>query len=114
MKIILVIVALISLINQSSAQSLSREQVAELLAQRNISLTQLESRGSRLLLGEVTGAGKVTNDRIQVIVTTDQALLKNEIDSMDSMQPEVLQNLQSFRAQGTYFLKSDIKAVIVK
>jgi hypothetical protein len=105
MKIFLI--TLLCLFAVLKANALDRVTAQQLLAEKNVSLTSLESNGSQLLLGEITGAGRVIPAKVEVIFINEEAILKKEIESMD-------QGLSSFRAKGVYFLNTDIKGVILK
>ena len=96
--------------------ALDRVQAERLLQQRQVNLRQLEQGGSKLLLGEVTGAGFVLPaDRVQVILLNDRAVVKKEIEGMDFRPVSgKLSDLDSFRAGGTYFTREDIRGVVVR
>jgi hypothetical protein len=97
------------------AQNLSRTQIEQLLLKKNIKLSAVESLGSKLLIGEVTGAGRgVPMSKIQAFITHDRAILSSEIDSIDAGVPSVLSNLSSLRFEGNYILSTDLEAVLIK
>ncbi len=99
-----------------SALALDRVNAEKLLQQRQLNLRAMEQSGSKLLLGEVTGAGLVLPaDRVQVILVEQRAILKKEIESMDfSPVSGKLGDLDSFRVGGSYFTREDIRGVVVK
>jgi hypothetical protein len=100
---------------QAFSQSVSRNQIESILRSRQIQLSQLEAQGQRLLIGEVTGAGRsLPLNRVQIFITNDQAILSHEIESYDVKTPAALGNLSSLRSSGVYYLSSDIKAVLIK
>ena len=93
-----------------------REHVNQLLSKRDLSLQQLERQGHELLLGEVTGAGRIINlNQVQIILLQDRIVLKKEIESISTINHKSgLKDLESFRAFGLYFTREDIKGVISK
>jgi hypothetical protein len=107
---------LLVLVFSFNSFAFNREQAGRLLEQRQLSLRQLEGQGARLLLGEVTGAGFVIpQERVQVVFLRERAILRHEIESMDfSPFTGKMQDLASFRVHGSYYLKEDIKAVLLK
>ncbi|MBY0516828.1 MAG: hypothetical protein K2P81_07975 [Bacteriovoracaceae bacterium] len=109
-KYFLLVLTLLSL----NSFAIDRNQVNRLLQQRQMTLSQFEQNGSKLVLGEVTGAGLVLPaERVQVLILNDRVVLKREIESMDFAPiTGKLSDLDSFRAGGLYFTRQDIKAVI--
>lgn len=108
MKTLLLIVTLLLSVTLH-AQEFRRLHAERLLSGRRLSLEQFEQRGSELLLGEVTGAGRTLNiERVEVLFLADQAILKSEIESL----PQT--DLDSFRAHGIYYTVEDIRAVLLK
>ena len=104
--------ALMILVMTNVAYALDRLSASQLLEQKNVSLSTLENSGSKLLLGEITGAGRsVPTNKVEVIFIRSEAILKNEIESIDG---NTLSTIQSFRAKGVYFLNSDIQGVVLK
>jgi hypothetical protein len=113
MKTFILILSLIfPLVSQAA---LTRQQIETLLNQKNMTLMQLEQRGAQVLLGEVTGHGRaVPFNKVQVLFTESEAILKHEIDSVEFKGgAEQLGNISTVRFQGQYVLKQDVKAAIV-
>lgn len=113
MKTLLV---LVTLLTSLSALALDRASAERLLQQRQLSLPQLERSGARLLLGEVTGAGFVLPaERVEVVFVRGQAILRQEIESMDfSPATGRLKDLASFRVGGLYFTRDDVRGALVR
>ena len=115
MKAFILIAILALTAAAAKAQTLTRPMAEQMLIQRQINLQTLERGGAQLLLGEVTGGGRVAADRVQVILLQDRAVLKREIVSMDfSPVTGKLSDLDSFRVGGEYFTKEDIRGVVIK
>jgi len=100
----------------AKAFSMDRGEAERLVAQRSLNLATLERAGSQLLLGEVTGGGRLLPaDRVQVILLDGRAVLKAEVVSMDfSPVTGRLSDLDSFRVGGTYHTREDIRGVVIR
>lgn len=98
------------------AFSMDRVQAQQLLSQRNLNLQNLERNGSQLMLGEVTGGGRLLPaERVQAILLDGQAVLKSEIVSMDfSPVTGRIGDLDSFRVGGIYHTRQDIRGVVIR
>lgn len=108
--IMLLMIALFSI----PSFAITKLEVAALLKEKNVSLQQLEQKGAQVILGEVTGHNSALPfSKIQVILTSDEAILRGEIDSVDFKGTQQLGNVVAVRFQGQYVLKQDVKAVIV-
>lgn len=110
--LILIAVMIIS----AKALALGRVEAERLIQQRSINLQTLEQNGARLILGEVTGGGRVLPaDRVEVILLQDRAVLKREVVSMDfSPVTGRLGDLSSFRVGGLYYTAEDVRGVVVR
>lgn len=93
-----------------------RQDAEQLLNQRNFSLQNFENQGERLLLGEVTGGGKIINlEDVSAIFLEQQVILKKEIESFHTQEEtSTLSAVDTFRANGLYFSKEEIKAILLK
>lgn len=116
MKAIVLIAVMVLMAIVNTAHAMDRSLAAQLISQRNLNLTSLEQTGAQLILGEVTGGGKVLPaDRVQVILLQDRAILKREIVGMDfSPVTGKLGDLDSFRVGGLYYTKEDIRGVVIR
>jgi hypothetical protein len=95
--------------------ALEQMDIDRLLRQKNTSLSALEARGGKLLVGEVTGHGRgVPFSQVEAIITHREAILKQEIDAVSFQGRETLDNIQAIRFNGTYILKEDVKATIIR
>lgn len=93
---------------------LTRQEMEVLLRVKNTSLNKLESGGNRLLMGEVTGHNSALPfSKVQILITEDEAILKQEISAVDFKGVPQLGNVIAVHAQGQYVLKQDVKAVII-
>lgn len=111
MKILLLLLAI--LISFPSF-ALTRQEIEALLRLKNTSLEKLERGGNRLLMGEVTGHNSALPfSKVQILITEDEAILKQEISAVDFKGAQQLGNVVAVHAQGQYVLKQDVKALIV-
>lgn len=109
------LICLMILANSLLSFSLTREEAIILLAQKNVSLQQLEDQGSQLLLGEVTGGGKsIPMGQVRAILTNESAILQNEIHDIEFSGSPVLSAVELFKTAGEIVLKQEIVGVIVK
>lgn len=114
-KFLISIIGLLLGINLAYSQSISIEKVKDLLTEKEISLDELQNQGGRVLLGEGSGAGLVMPyQKVLVVITEDEAILKNEILGTDFNGPMELTNLVSFEVQGAMFFKDQVKGIVYK
>lgn len=116
MKALILIAVMLVTAKAFSQEAITRASAERLLQQRNVNLQQVEAQGGRLILGEVTGGGRVIpTDRLQVVIVDNRAVLKREIISMDFNPSSGSQigQLDSFRVGGTYYTRQDVQAVVV-
>lgn len=100
-------------INLSWSQSISIQKVKDLLIQKEISLDQLQGQGAKVLLGEGSGAGLVMPyQKILVVFTDDEAILKQEILGTEFEGSSELSNLVSFEIQGALIFKDQVKGIV--
>jgi hypothetical protein len=107
---------LLLLLNCFESEAFDRIQAEQLLNQRQIQLRQLEQAGGQLLLGEVTGAGKVIPiERVQILFLDQKALFKKEIESLEFIpRTGALKDLDSFRHEGLYYTGEQVRGVVLK
>lgn len=112
----LILIFMMAVTAKAFSQNLTRADAERLLQQRNVNLQQVESQGGRLIIGEVTGGGRVVPvERVQAVIVADRAVLKREIISMD-FQPSngnQVGQLDSFRVGGSYYTREDVRAIVV-
>lgn len=108
MKILFVLLVLLTSL---SSHALTRGEIEVLLKEKGVQLVEMEIRGMRLLMGEVSG--HIPFSKVQVLVTEHEAILKTEIDSVDFNGAEILGGVVSVRYNGQYVMKKDVKATIV-
>lgn len=112
MKIIFVLLVLLTSL---TSHALTRSQLEALLKEKGVDLVEMELRGMRVLMGEVTGhINAVPFSKVHILVTQDEAILKNEIDSVDFKGGQTLGGVVSVRYNGQYVLKQDVRAIIVQ
>lgn len=88
--------------------------VQQLLKQKGTSLEAQSQKGNKAILGEVTGHAKsIPVSKVVVILTNDEAILKQEIEGTEVSGAPVVGNLQSVRFNGQYIPASAIVGVIV-
>lgn len=106
--------ALLVLLTSLASHALTRPQLEALLKEKGVNLVEMEMRGMRLLMGEVTGhINAVPFSKVQVLITENEAILKKEIDSVDFSGSQILGSVVSVRFNGQYVLKKDVKATII-
>lgn len=111
MKILFVLLVLLTSL---TSHALTRSQLEALLKEKGVNLVEMEMRGMRVLMGEVTGhINAVPFSKVQVLVTEQEAILKTEIDSVDFSGGQTLGGVVSVRFNGQYVMKKDVKATIV-
>lgn len=90
----------------------------KLLAQSNYSISSLESTGHKLLLGELTGAGKRMNlDRIKLIITKQRVFDLAKADHIEFKNPSAAKSLLdvSHLEFGAFKLSSaQVEGLVVK
>jgi len=102
------------LLNSLPVLAISRQEVETLLRSKNISLRGLEAQGSVLLMGEVTGHGKVIPmDKVEAILTDREVILRHEIESISPHGQRSLSTTDSIRGNGRYILTEDVQATIL-
>lgn len=111
MKILLVLLALMT---SFVSQALDRTQLEILLKEKGVDLLEVEMRGMKVLMGEVSGHIKaIPFSKVQMLVTEREAILKDEIDSVDFSGNQTMGSIVSVRFNGQYVMKKDVKATIV-
>lgn len=111
MKILFVLLVLLASL---SSYALTRGEIEVLLKEKGVELVQMEIRGMRLLMGEVSGhINTVPFSKVQGLITDQEAILKTEIDSVDFNGAQNLGGVISVRYNGQYVMKKDVKAMIV-
>lgn len=96
------------------AQALTRNQLEVLLKDKGVNLVEIEMKGMKILMGEVTGhINAIPFAKVYILVTENEAILKSEIDSVDFNGSQNLGAVVSLRFSGQYVLKKDVKATIV-
>lgn len=105
---------LLVLLTSLTSHALTRPQLEALLKEKGVNLVEMEMRGMRLLMGEVTGhINAIPFSKVQVLVTEQEAILKTEIDSVDFNGAQNMGSVVAVRFNGQYVLKKDVKATIV-
>ena len=108
------LIALFVLLFAMSSHALTRSQLEALLKEKGINLMEVEMQGMRVLMGEVSGhINAIPFSKVQILVTDHEAILKNEIDSVDFSGAQNMGGVSSVRFNGQYVTKKDIKATIV-
>jgi hypothetical protein len=102
---------LLLFLSSFSSIALTRSGLEGLLKEKGINLTEMEMKGMRVLLGEVTG--HIPFSKVQLLVTEDEVILRSEIDSVDFNGPQNLGSVVSVRFNGQYVMKRDVKAAII-
>ncbi len=111
MKILFVLLVLLTSL---SSHALTRGEIDVLLKEKGVQLVEMEIRGMRLLMGEVSGhINAVPFSKVHVLITENEAILKTEIDSVDFNGAQNLGGVVSVRYNGQYVMKKDVKATIV-
>lgn len=108
------LIALFILSFSLSSFALTKAEVSALLKEKGVDLLQMEMKGMKTLMGEVTGhINQIPFSKVQVLVTEHEAILKSEIEAVDFNGTQNLGGVVSVRAHGQYILKEDVKATIV-
>lgn len=109
-----ILFSLLFFLSSFNALAMTRPQLESLLKEKGINLAEVEIKGMKVLMGEVTGhINAVPFSKVQILVTNKEAILKNEIDSVDFRSGATLGDIISVRYSGQYILKKDVKATIV-
>ncbi len=104
---------LFTLLVSLPSMAITRASLQSLLLQKGTSLEALEKKGYKSVLGEVTGHAKsVPLSKVVVMVTENEAIMKNEIESTEVSGAALVGNLQSVRFNGQYINSSDIVGII--
>lgn len=107
------LIALLILLTSFASHALTRPQLEALLKEKGINLMEVEMQGMRVLMGEVSGhINAIPFSKVQILVTENEAILKNEIDSVDFSGAQTMGSVSSVRFNGQYIMKKDIKATI--
>lgn len=94
--------------------ALDLASVQSLLKQKGTSLEAQSMKGNKAVLGEVTGHAKsIPVSKVVIILTKDEAILKQEIEATEVSGAEVVGNIQSVRFNGQYITAEEIVGVIV-
>lgn len=91
------------------------KEIDGILAKSNLSRAKLEQMG--LKLGEVTGAGKIHVDTLEMIVTEKSVVSMNNIIHLEFKNPssgQMVSEVNSFATASDTILKQKIKAYIYK
>jgi len=111
MKIVFFILLFLSSL---SSYAMTRSQLETLLKEKGINLAEVEMKGMKVFMGEVTGhINTIPFSKVKALVTDKEAILKSEIDSVDFKAGQSLGDVVSVRYSGQYILKKDVKATIV-
>jgi hypothetical protein len=102
---------LLFFLSSLTAQALSRPQLETLLKEKGVKLVEMELQGLKVIMGEVTG--HIPFSKVQILVTDNEAILKEEIDSVDFNGSQNFGSVISVRFNGQYVMKKDVKAVLV-
>ena len=100
MKAISIILSLMMTIGMTQAGEVTGagKVAAEVLAAHNMSVQQLKAQGLKVLLGEVTGAGKSINlDRINAVVTKNKVFKMNHASHIEFKHPSAAKALQDVK-----------------
>lgn len=73
-------------------------QALRVLSQNQMSVESLKNQGLKVLLGEVTGAGKTLNlDRIQMLVSDKKVFPMNEVSHIEYVHPSQAKALRDVK-----------------
>ena len=102
----------LSLLLSFSSFAISKGDLEKLLAEKNLTLGDFQN--SKVLLGEVTGAGKsLPFSKVAVIVTEQEAILSNEIvDVSFKAQSKKLGDLDLARTRTENITLRDVVGII--
>lgn len=96
------------------AFALTRPELGVLLKEKGIDIQQVELKGMKIYMGEVSGhINAVPFSQVQVLVTETEAITKGEFESVDFNGAQNLGSVVSVRYNGQYISKQDVKATIV-
>lgn len=91
------------------------KEIDQVLSNSNLSRAKLEQLG--LKLGEVTGAGKIHVDALEMIVTSKEVISVDNIIHMDFKNPssgQMVSEVNAFSTLDKTISKQNIKAYIYK
>ena len=109
------IFALFAILVSLSCLAVERPALEQLLLEKGTSIAAFEAQGMRLVMGERTGGGKnIVFASVEVVFTTDEAILKKEIVNVKLQNGVFLENLDSIQAGGRHIRAEDIIGVITK
>jgi hypothetical protein len=109
-----ILFSLLIFLSSFSSFAMTRTQLEAILKEKGINLAEVEIKGMKVLMGEVTGhINAVPFSKVQILVTNKEAILKREIDSVDFKSGQTLGDVISVRYSGQYILKKDVKATLV-
>lgn len=105
---------LFTLLLSLPTMAITQASLQQLLQQKGTSLEAQARKGNKAILGEVTGHAKsIPLAKVVIIVTEDEAILKQEIEGTEVSGAQVIGNLQSVRFNGQYVPSSAIVGVII-
>ena len=100
---------------QMQETPMSAAKAEQLLKQKKIELIKFQNDAFKIHFGEVSGAGKsVQFDKVQVVFTKEEAILKKEIQFVDFAGKETLEHVEGIHFQGQFIAKDLLKGVIYK
>ncbi len=109
-----IFIFLLTVLMALPALAIDQAGVQQLLARKGTSLEAQAKKGNKALLGEVTGHAKsLPITKIVVILTEQEAILKNEIEDVQVNGAPVIGNIDAVRFHGQYITSQDIVGVIV-
>lgn len=96
MKSLAIVISLMMTLGMTQAGEITGAgRAAEVLAAHNMSVQQLKQQGLKVLLGEVTGAGKSINlDRINAVVTKNKVFKMNQATHVEFKHPSAAKALR--------------------
>jgi hypothetical protein len=105
----------LSLIISFSALAFNRGDLNQLLLGKGTSIAAFEAKGLKLVMGERTGGGKnMQFASVEVVFTKDEAILRQEIQSVQLINGSKLSNLEALQAGGRHIDADEIIGVIAK
>lgn len=93
--LLMITISTLSLSAWSGEVTGAGRQALQVLRSHNLSVEALKSQGYKVLLGEVTGAGKTINlDRIDMVVTKNKLLKMNQASHIQFKHPSQARSLK--------------------